>query len=223
MNAEDSTILVVGGTGLLGEPVARQLLRDGFKVRLLVRDRRRARARLGGDFEYLEGDVGDASAVDRAVHGAAGVHLSLGAGGRPEELERVEHRGTAQVAEAASRHGVGRLTYLTGSLVTEPYGDKLPEHRAKLGAEDAIRRSRVPYVLFRPTYFMDNLPRHVQGKAAVVLGRQQRPLHMVAASDFARMVSRAHQVPASWGREFYVHGPEAVTIPQALELYCSLL
>lgn len=31
------TILVIGGTGMLGEQVARQLLRDRFEVRLLVR------------------------------------------------------------------------------------------------------------------------------------------------------------------------------------------
>ena len=37
------TILVVGATGLLGEPVARQLHQDGFKVRVLARDLERRR------------------------------------------------------------------------------------------------------------------------------------------------------------------------------------
>ena len=31
------TVLVVGGTGLLGAPVARQLRGDGYRVRLLTR------------------------------------------------------------------------------------------------------------------------------------------------------------------------------------------
>ena len=48
MSTED-TILVGGGTGLLGEQVARQLLRDGFEVRVLARDVERARTLLGPD------------------------------------------------------------------------------------------------------------------------------------------------------------------------------
>jgi uncharacterized protein YbjT (DUF2867 family) len=214
-------ILVVGGTGLLGGPVARQLLADGFAVRLLVRDQQQARSRLGPHFEYSEGDIGDAAAVQRAVRGCAGVHISLGAHGSAKKIDRVEHRGTARLAEAAARHGIGRLSYLTGALVHEPYGDKIPEHRAKLLAEEAINRSGVPYVYFRPTYFMDNLPRHIQGKVAVVLGRRQLPLHMVAASDFAPMVARAFRAPEAANREFIVHGPEAITIPRALGLYCA--
>ncbi len=37
------TILVVGGTGMLGRRVTRRLLQDGFIVRLLTRDPERAR------------------------------------------------------------------------------------------------------------------------------------------------------------------------------------
>jgi uncharacterized protein YbjT (DUF2867 family) len=217
------TILVAGATGLIGEPVARQLHDDGFHVRVLVRDAQRARARLGPDVEYVEGDVEDAAAVERAIAGCTGVHVSLGAAGGPQGIDRVEHRGTARLAAAAARHGVARFCYVTGSLVHQTYGPKLPEHQAKLLAERAIQQSGVPYTFFRPTYFMDNLPRHLQGRVAVVLGRRQPPLRMVAASDFAGMVSRAFRLPEAANRDFFVHGPEAVTIPDALGLYCKLV
>jgi uncharacterized protein YbjT (DUF2867 family) len=217
------TILVAGGTGLIGEPVARRLHSDGFQVRLLARDAQRARDRLGRDFEYIQGDVEDAAVVEQAVSGCTGVHVSLGTAGTPEAMDRVEHRGTARLAAAAARHGVARFCYLTGSLVHEVYGPKLPEHRAKLQAERAIQESGVPYVFFRPTYFIDNLPRHIQGRVAVVLGRRQPALHMVAASDFAHMVSRAFRTPEAANHDFFIFGPEVVTIPDALRLYCSLV
>jgi uncharacterized protein YbjT (DUF2867 family) len=217
------TILVAGGTGLIGEPVARQLRHDGFRVRLLVRDVWRAHDRLGPDFEYVQGDVEDAAAVERAVAGCHGVHVSLGTTGTPEAIDRVEHRGTARLAAAAARYGVTRFCYVTGSLVHEASGPKLPEHQAKLQAERAIQDSGVPYTLFRPTYFMDNLPRHLQGRVAVVLGRRQPALHMVAASDFAQMVSRAFRLPEAANRDFFIWGPEASTIPDALRLYCWLV
>lgn len=219
MNPE--TILVVGGTGMLGRRVAWWLLQDGFIVRLLTRDPERARALLGPDFEYFAGDVGDAAAIERALSSCAGVHVSLSGGSEPEEIDRVEHRGTARVAELAARRGVLRLTYLSQMLVAEDA--EIPEHRAKFRAEQAIRHSGAPYTIFKPTYFMETLPRHVRGKVAVVMGRQPHPFHMVAADDFARMVSRSFRTPEAANRSLFVHGPEAVTIPEALRLYCSLV
>lgn len=44
----EKRILVVGATGLLGAPVARQLKHSGFAVRLLVRDVRKAAKHFGG-------------------------------------------------------------------------------------------------------------------------------------------------------------------------------
>ena len=214
------TILVVGGTGMLGEQVARQLLRDGFEVRLLARDVERAHALLGPDFEYFAGDVDNPDAIEHALEGCAGVHISLRGGSAPDELDRVEHRGTARIAELAARQGVSRLSYLSGMLVGEDA--EIPGDRAKYRAEQAICQSGVPYTIFKPTYFMETLPRHVQGKLAIVLGRQPHPLHMVAASDFARMVSRSYRTPEAANRYFFVHGPEAITIPDALRLYCAL-
>ena len=81
----------------------------------------------------------------------------------------------------------------------------------------------MPYTIFKPTYFMDTLPQHIQGKLAVVLGRQPHPLHMVAAGDFTRLVSRSFRTPAAANRSLVVHGPEAITMADALRLYCSLV
>jgi hypothetical protein len=38
--------------------------------------------------------------------------------------------------------------------------------RAKWSAEHAIAASGVPYTIFRPTYFMETLPRHIRGRTA---------------------------------------------------------
>ena len=52
-------ILILGGTGLLGTPVARRLQADGFAVRLLARDPDKARAMFDETFEVVTGDVTD--------------------------------------------------------------------------------------------------------------------------------------------------------------------
>ena len=216
------TILVIGGTGLLGRIVARHLLDDGFLVRALVRDVDRARCQLGPDVELRLGDIDDGAAIARALEGCSSVHISL-ASARPEDADRVEHHGTARVAELAAEQGLARLTYVSGMLVGKQWTDGIAQHQAKLRAEQAIRRSGVPYTIFKPTYFMDTLPRHIQGSLAVVLGRQPHAYHMTAACDFARMVARALRSSEAANREFFVQGPEAITIPDALRLYCRLV
>src|SRR5689334_21664048 len=136
-------VLVVGATGMLGEPVARRLHQDGHQVRLLVRDEGGARARFGADFEYVQGSVTEPAKVDEAVAGTEAVHISLGAH-TLADLETVEARGTASVATAAAKHGLQRTTYISGSLIGVDYGEKIPVHKAKEAAENAIRASGVP-------------------------------------------------------------------------------
>jgi uncharacterized protein YbjT (DUF2867 family) len=216
-------VLVVGATGMLGRPVAARLQDDGHMVRVLARDLGRARAVLGAGFEYVDGDVGDPAALEKALEGCGAVHVSLKGGAGRGEPERVEHQGTARVAEAAARAGVARITYLSGCYVSPEHAAHSEAEAAKLGAERAIQQSGVPYTIFKPTYFMETLTLHVQGPVGVVIGRQPHALRMVAADDYATMVSRALRTPAAAGKHLFVFGPEAISIPDALRLYCRIV
>ncbi len=216
VGAGPQRILVVGGTGLLGRPVVRRLLADGYRVRVLSRSPDRARALLGEGCEVVGGDVDDPPSLEAAVGGCAGVHVNL-----PEFDPDLESRGTANVARAAARAGVGRLTYVSGMTVAEQNA-WFPMVRAKLRAEEAIRQSGVPYSIFRPGFVMETLDKSFRGPFALVVGRQPHPFHMVAAADFARMVSAAYARPEAANKVFVIHGPQAYTWRQALKRYCAL-
>jgi uncharacterized protein YbjT (DUF2867 family) len=211
-------VLVIGGSGDLGAPVAQQLRGDGFQVRLLIRNRGRVPA-LDSDFDYAYGDVDDSASLQGALAGCDAVHVSVRGGPTPEQFERVEHRGTARVAELAAREGVQRISYVSHSLAASDAA--APDLRAKFHAEQAIAASGVPYTIFRPTYFMETLRRQIRGRRAVVLGRQRRPFHLLAAADFARVVSGSLSTPEAGAKHLDVHGPQAFTIPDALQIYCE--
>jgi uncharacterized protein YbjT (DUF2867 family) len=215
-----ATVLVVGGTGALGAPTAARLRDDGYRVRLLVRDPERS-PRRSDDAEYVTGDLENPDTLRSALSGCQAVHVSVRGGPTAEQFDRIEHHATARLAQLAAQAGANRLTYVSHSLAAPdaPAADL----RAKFHAEEAIAASGVPYTIFRPTYFMDTLPRHLRGRRALVLGRQPHALHMVAAADFARLVSRCLAVPDAAGKRLDVHGPEAITIPDALRTYCHQL
>ena len=47
------TILVIGATGTFGEPIARLLKEDGFRVRVMTRDNNKARKIFDESFEIV--------------------------------------------------------------------------------------------------------------------------------------------------------------------------
>ncbi len=214
------TILVIGGTGMLGEPVARRLAADGYGVRILTRSVARALEKFDRRYEILAGDVSEPRTLEVALEGVYGVHINLLGGGAPEEFERIEHRGTSNVARAAARLGVRRLTYLSGATVFQE-NSWFPRTRAKMRAEEAIRASGVPYTIFCATWFMESLRLFVRGRRAFVFGRQTHPWRWVAADDYARMVSRAFDTEDAGNRRLFIHGPQAYTLFEALERYCA--
>lgn len=215
-------ILVVGATGMLGEPVARQLEKDGYAVRVLARNPEKAKAKLGDSFEFVRGDVEVPSSLEKAFEGCFGVHINLRGGPKAEDFDRIEHRGTVNVVDVSAKLGVQRITYLSGAAVFEE-NSWFPSAKAKLQAESAIRGSGVPYSIFCATHFMESLPLAIRGKRASVIGQQPHPLHWLAASDYAKMVSKSFQLPEAANKRFFVYGPEALTMTEALKKYCSIV
>jgi len=216
------TILVVGATGMLGEPVARQLQKDGYIVRVLVQNPTEAKKKLGESFDIIKGDVEDISSLEKALNGCFGVHINLRGGPKAESFYRIEHRGTANIAMAAVKMGVQHLTYLSSAAVFQENA-WFPSVGAKLQAEAAIKESGIPYTIFCPTHFMESLPLSIRGKRASVIGKQPHLMHWIAASDYAKMVSKAFRLPEATNKRFFIYGPEALTMREALVKYCSVV
>ena len=221
MNNTNKTILVIGGTGMLGMPVARQLKADGFKVRLLARNPEKAQTLLGSGYEIIKGDVDDLSSLRSALTGVDGVHISLKGGPTEADFDRMDHLAVRDIARAARELGVGRVTLISAYAVSEEKADT-PESRAKVKGEAALRSSGVPYTVFRCSWFMETLPMFVQGKNISLIGNQVHPLHWIAVEDYARMVSKSYQSDDALNKELYIFGPESLTMREAMQLYTEI-
>ena len=205
-------ILILGATGMLGEPVARRLLADGFAVRVLARDPDKARRVLDKSFEVVQGDVADVDRLARAVEGCSGVHISVGG--------QVDQLSAENVAALASQVGLEQVVYVSGSTVSEENA-WFPMIAQKVAAETAIMNCGVPFTILCPTWPMEQLPRFVIGGRAAVIGVLTEPWHWFAAADLGRMASNAFQREGARGKRLYVHGPEEITIKDALTRYCK--
>jgi uncharacterized protein YbjT (DUF2867 family) len=205
-------ILLLGATGMLGVPVARCLYEDGLQVRILARDVAKARKLFDESFEIVQGDVTDLESLEEAMADCYGVHVSVGGA--------VDQISAENVASLAPKLGLAHITYVSGSTVCEENG-WFPMTAQKLIAESAVRQCGVPYTIFCPTWPMEQLPRFIVGGRATLIGEQPILWHWFAAHDFGRMVANAYQREAAMNKRLYVHGPEQLTMKEALERYCQ--
>jgi dTDP-L-rhamnose 4-epimerase len=131
-------ILVTGGAGFVGRHVVAELLGRGHRVRVLDSfrpDVHRTRTSVDG-VELIEGDVRDASALDRTLVGVeAVIHLAAKVGLGVDVADLPDYAstndvGTAELLAAMARARVGRLT-LASSMVVYGEGEALcSEHGA---------------------------------------------------------------------------------------------
>jgi len=119
-------LLVTGGTGFLGSALVRRLVGEGKRVRVLDNNSRGRASRLQdleGRFEYVEGDIRDPAAVDRACAGIDIVcHLAFVNGTeffytKPELVLDVALKGITNVLESSIRHRVPELMVMSSSEV----------------------------------------------------------------------------------------------------------
>lgn len=200
------TIVVTGGTGTLGRQVVPLLLAEGWKVRVLSRH-----ARDGADgVEYFAADLLQGDGVDAALDGAE-VVLHLAGGPKGDDV------GTRNLVRAAERAGVRHLVHISVTAV-----DQLPltYFKSKLGAEQAVRSSSVPWTILRAAQFHDFAWKAVRGMAKLPVlpvpgGLRVQP---VDARDVAeRLVELALGEPAGLVPDLV--GPKVYTLGELARDY----
>lgn len=148
-------VLVAGASGLLGARMVKRLLQQGRNVRALSRDGSKltASAKLGA--EPFAGDMLDRAAMDRACKDVSQVVSTAnnGLGKGATSCNRIDEPMYRTLGAAAKAAGVHRWIHLSArNLEVDSVVDLF---RVKLRVDDIVRNSGVPWVLIRPSAFME--------------------------------------------------------------------
>lgn len=197
MAREKRLILVTGATGHQGGAVLRHLLAKGFAVRALTRDPEQpaARALIEHGVEVARGDLDDTASISRALDGVYGVYsVQNSRAGAAAEI-----RQGVNLAEAAGRAVISHLVYSSVGSADQNTG--IPHFDSKFEIEQRVRSVGVPFTIFRPVFFMENLlamrPSIEQGTLAMPLKAETR-LQMIAVDDIGAFVATAFEHPGKW-------------------------
>ncbi|MEO8648220.1 MAG: SDR family oxidoreductase [Acidobacteriota bacterium] len=126
----NTRVLVTGGAGFIGSNLAGELIRQGSDVRILdnlITGFRENLDEIQGSFDFIEGDLNDPAALERAVNGVEIIfhQAALPSVPRsvddPAETHEACVNGTFRLLTKAKDSGVRRVIYAASSSA---YGDQ---------------------------------------------------------------------------------------------------
>ncbi|WP_224360250.1 NmrA/HSCARG family protein [Hyalangium versicolor] len=203
MAKKSEAVLVLGATGQQGGATARALLKDGWRVRALVRDPSSAKARAleAAGVELVRGDMGDRASLDRAVAGAYGVFSIQPSSGQQHYgvTDDDEVRFGMDIADAAKAAGVDHFVYT--SVLGLRSGTGVGHFESKWRIEEHVRASGLRATIVRPGTFMELLlvpnfgltPRGLQ-----FFMRPDQPMQFIAGEDIGVLTARVFADPRTY-------------------------
>jgi dihydroflavonol-4-reductase len=233
-------VFVTGATGFIGASLVRELLREGYSVRALVRPGSDRRNLAGLDLELWEGDLRDRGSLERGLagcdtlyHAAADYRLWTR---RPADMYEINVDGTRNILDAALTRGLSRVVYTSSVGTLGNPGNGVPGNEstpvtladmvghykkskflAERAAESFVARG-VPLVIVNPSTpvgALDVKPTPT-GKIIVDFLNRRMPayldtgLNLIDVADCAR----GHLLAARHGKigEKYILGNENLTL-----------
>lgn len=215
-------IAVIGATGLLGQPVTRQLVEAGFNVRVLARVPERA-TRLFPDTEVMQADVFDQESLEKGLTGQDAVYLNLST--RQDEKPDDPHTetdGMKNILAAAKKTDISRVLFI--SSLVQRYQGMNDFHwwafDVKQQAIQLVKESGLNYTIFYPSTFMENYyGGYLQGDKLMLVGESQQAMYFIAGDDYANQVVESIRIADDKNYEFVVQGPAAYTVEEAADIF----
>lgn len=237
----DRSVLVTGGSGFIGRHLARELLAQNARLRVLTRSNTLPG---GAEVEHCRGDLDDAASLGEACRGIDTIFHAAGladASARAALHWRVNTEGTRRLLQAAATAGVAHFVFLSsvkamgeggGRCIDEdwPLPPRTAYGQAKRAAEDWVlevgRHSDMHVVNLRPApvYGPDgggNLPRLVAAVRRGILpplpeiGNKRSLVHV---SDLVQVALQAAWHPAANRKTYIVTDGRAYSTREIVDL-----
>jgi uncharacterized protein YbjT (DUF2867 family) len=198
-------ILIAGATGTLGLELTKNLFDRGLPVRVLVRDRSRAKSLSFPGIELFVGDFTRPATLDGALDGVDQLFLLNPSS---PQVEQPLRNFVDAAKRARVKHIVNNSQFGTDAGATGRY---LRYHAA---VEYHIMKSRVPYTFLRPNLFMQSLlcfRSSISSEGALYSSVGGAKVSVIDVRDVASVAVAALTQSIHEGKTYELTGPEALS------------
>ena len=226
-------VLVTGAAGLVGIHTCRELSKNGWQVRALVRDPARAAMALGQlPVEFRVGDVRDATSLRNSLNGCgAVVHLAaIAIEKKGESYSDTNTAATERLISAARAESVQRMIFMSqnGADSQSPY----PFLHSKGVAQNSVKTSGLRWTILRPSVifgpedqFVNVLGRLIKltPKIFPLPGGGTARFQPIAVDDVARVVRLSLEKKDTVNQVYELGGAVPLTLRQMTERILSAM
>ena len=240
--------LVTGATGFTGGHLARGLLARGHTVRVLVREREKARELQTAGLDVAIGDIRDQAAVRAALQNIDVVYhiaaIYRQAGVTTATYRAVNSTAVGEIIEAASKAGVKRVVHCStvgvhGDIKHPPANEDAPfspgdvYQDTKLEGEQLAReigkQTGVEVTIVRPSGIYGPGDRRllklfggVARRRFPMLGSGEIYYHLTYIDDLVEGFRLCGELPAAANRTYILAGGEVTTLNELVKLVAEV-
>lgn len=203
------SLLIIGGTGTLGRQVVLQALTKGYPVRCMVRNFRKANFLKEWGVELVYGDLTRPETIPPCLKGiTAVIDVSTSRANELDSLKKVDWEGKLCLIESAEAANIKRFIFFSTQNVEQ--FENIPLMKLKYGIETKLKKSGIPYTIFRLTGFYQGLIEQyaipILENYPIWVTNENTNIAYMDTQDIARFCLRSLQIPQTKNQTFFLSG-----------------
>lgn len=222
-------ISIIGGTGNLGIPVVKFLVKSRFEIKLIVRNTDKAKKLFGSEnsIQIIEADLKDISKLTKALIDTEYLYLNLSTNAININVPfSTEREGIANILKALNKEKIKQIIAISGlgafDNVQKPYSFEFVPNIIRKQGHKLLKNSGIPYTILHCSYFADCFVIFRRKNTYSVIGSNDSPIFFTNCRDYANYLINAIANQDAFYKEFPIQGRVGITHPEAAKIFLDI-
>ncbi|MFQ6054447.1 MAG: complex I NDUFA9 subunit family protein [Methanosarcinales archaeon] len=227
-NNKKTKVFVTGGTGFVGKYVIEELLKNGFKLKCLVRLGSEKKLSKYKNIEITKGDITDYESLLNGMEECSAVINLVGIIREYKKkgitFEKLHFQATKNCVDAAKELKIQRFIQMSALGTRE---NAVAEyHKTKFKAEEYVKKSGLTYTIFRPSIIFGKEDKSINLFADIikkfgffiVFGDGKYKLQPVSVKNIAQGFAKTINNEKTYNKIFEICGPKSINFKELLDI-----